>query len=99
MLAWNQESSCLLVNIEDLLGEPGGSTREKQKAVIEEIAAYLGESSDEKMAERLTEIDIPTASVFKKGAWQNLIDKETSDRLVECCENLCQEAGHQGAGK
>ena len=31
MLAWNQEPSCFLVSLEDLISQPGGATLEKQK--------------------------------------------------------------------
>ena len=94
MLTWNQEPSCFLVSLEDLICQPGGATLEKQKGVMTEIANYLGEPLYEDMVERLREIEVSTASVFKIGAWQNLIDPEISDRLVEYCEPLCEETGY-----
>ena len=70
------------------------ATLEKQKAMMAEIATYLGELLYDDVVEKLRKIEVSTASVFKIGAWQNLIDPEMSDRLVEYCQPLCQESGY-----
>lgn len=97
MLAWRDEPGCLFLRFEDLVGEAGGGSSEKQKEVMKKIALHLGVSFDHKIQAKLKEIYNPDARTFRKGkidAWKNSFDAELVKRLTEYCEPLCLEAGY-----
>lgn len=97
MLAWREEPGCLFLHFEDLVGEAGRGSNEKQKDVIKKIASHLGVSFDDKIQEKLKGIYNPDSRTFRKGkidAWKNSFDAELVKRLIEYCEPLCLEAGY-----
>lgn len=97
MLAWKNEPNCLFTNFEDLVGEQGGGTFEKQINVVKKIADYLKIPFDENIYSQLTEIYSPAARTFRTGKidkWKDSLDAESIEYLVEYCKPLCQEAGY-----
>ena len=97
MLAWQDEASCLFVRFEELVGEPGGGSADKQRDVVKKIAKTLGASFDD-IAPRLTEIYDPSSRTFRTGkidGWKDSMDAESLERLTAYCEPLCAEAGYE----
>jgi hypothetical protein len=95
MLAWRDEPGCLFLRFEDLIGEAGGGSYEKQKEVIQKIALHLGVPFDDKIVAKIKEVYNPNARTFRKGkidSWKNLMDAEKIQKLIEYCEPLCEEA-------
>jgi hypothetical protein len=97
MLAWRHEPGCLFLHFEDLVGEAGGGSSEKQKEVMKKIALSLGISFDDKIEAKLKEIYNPDSRTFRTGkvdGWKNSLEPEIIDGLIEYCQPLCQEAGY-----
>ena len=97
MLGWRDEPGCLFLRFEDLVGEAGGGSEEKQKEVIQKIALHLGVSFDEGVSNKIKEVYNPNSPTFRKGkidSWKNAMDPESIQKLIEYCEPLCKEAGY-----
>lgn len=97
MLAWRDEPGCLFLHFEDLVGEGGGGSYEKQEEVMKKIALHLGVSFDDKIAAKVKEVYNPNARTFRKGkidSWKSLMDAEKIQKLIEYCQPLCEEAGY-----
>ncbi|NES18188.1 MAG: sulfotransferase domain-containing protein [Symploca sp. SIO3E6] len=98
MLAWRNQPNCLFMHFEDLVGEQGGGSLEKQTKVIQSIASHLGMPFDENIAAKAKEIYNPASRTFRTGkidGWKSSMDKEIVERLVEYCEPLCKEVGYE----
>jgi hypothetical protein len=98
MLAWRNEPGCLFVRFEDLVGEQGGGSSDKQMDVIKNIASHLGIEFDAKISSQIEEIYNPSSRTFRMGkidGWKNSLDAESLERLIEYCKPLCQEAGYE----
>jgi hypothetical protein len=97
MLAWRDEPGCLFLRFEDLVGEAGGGSYEKQEDVMKKIALHLGVSFDDRVSAKIQEVYNPNARTFRKGnidSWKSLMDAEKIQKLIEYCEPLCEEAGY-----
>ncbi|NEQ10558.1 MAG: sulfotransferase domain-containing protein [Moorea sp. SIO4E2] len=97
MLAWRKEPNCLFVHFEDLVGEEGGGSVQKQKNVIKSIASHLGCPFDDKIYDKLPEIYRSSAQTLRIGkidGWKSAMDTESLESLVEYCKPLCREAGY-----
>ena len=97
MLAWRDEPGCLFLRFEDLVGEGGGGSNEKQKEVVKKIALHLGVSFDDQISAKLKEIYNPDSRTFRTGkidGWKNSLDQKIIEHLIEYCQPLCQEAGY-----
>ena len=98
MLAWRNDPDCLLVHFEDLIGEKGGGSAEKQKDTVKRIAAHLGHCFDDHIGAGLREIYNPSAPTFRIGqidSWKHSMDAESVNRVSAYCEPLCREAGYE----
>ncbi|MFK5970139.1 MAG: hypothetical protein QM487_08500 [Candidatus Marithrix sp.] len=94
ILAWQNDSNCLLIRFENLVDAPNGGQIEQQ--VVKNIASYL--NLDNIPTTRLTEIADPNAKTFKIDQidkWKSIIESVSLERIMEYCEPLCQEAGYQ----
>ncbi|MCH2049457.1 MAG: sulfotransferase domain-containing protein, partial [Trichodesmium sp. ALOHA_ZT_67] len=97
MLAWRDEPGCLLLRFEDLVGEAGGGSYEKQLETVKKIALHLGVSFDNHISSKLEEIYNPNSRTFrtgKIGGWKNSLDQGHLERLIEYCQPLCEEGGY-----
>ncbi|MBP0019129.1 MAG: sulfotransferase domain-containing protein [Cyanobacteria bacterium SBLK] len=97
MLAWRDRPGLLFLHFEDLVGEGGGGSHEKQMQAIERIAKYLDVPFDEGIIAKAQEIYNPNARTFRKGkidSWKTSLDAELVQRLIKYCEPLCIEAGY-----
>jgi len=97
MLSWDKDSSCLAIRFEDLVGEQGGGSLERQIDTVGRIALHLGVPLDDTIDAKLKEIYNPTARTFRIGkidAWKQSMEGEIVQRIAEYCEPLCQEAGY-----
>ncbi len=97
MLAWRDEPGCLFLHFEDLVGEGGGGSYEKQEEVMKKIALHLGVSFDDNIYAKIKEVYNPNARTFRKGkidSWKSLMDAEKIQKLIEYCEPLCEKAGY-----
>ncbi|MEA5469989.1 sulfotransferase domain-containing protein [Spirulina sp. 06S082] len=97
MLAWRDRPDCLFLHFEDLVGEGGGGSNEKQMQAIERIALHLGVSFGDRLATKVKEIYNPNSRTFRKGqidSWKTALDAELVQRLIEYCQPLCLEAGY-----
>jgi hypothetical protein len=98
MLAWRQEKNCLFIRFEDLVGEEGGGSAEKQKGVMSKICSYLNISFDDNILAQLSHIYNPSARTFRIGkidAWKSSMTPETIEKLNIYCQPLCEEAGYE----
>lgn len=97
MLAWRDRPDLLFLHFEDLVGEGGGGSHEKQMQAIERIALHLGVPFDDGIAAKVQEIYNPNSRTFRKGkidSWKTSLDAELVQRLITYCEPLCLEAGY-----
>jgi hypothetical protein len=96
MLAWQNDPDCLLVHFEDLVGEQGGGSAEKQKEAVRKIAAHLGFPFDHiaEVAEKIYNPSAPTFRIGQIDSWKRSMDPEAANRVSEYCEPLCREAGY-----
>lgn len=97
MLAWRNEEGCLFIHFEDLVGEQGGGTKEKQEAVVNKICSYLDIPFDDTIISQLGEIYNPGARTFRTGkidAWKSSMNAEDVEKLNIYCQPLCEEAGY-----
>ncbi|MCH2049458.1 MAG: sulfotransferase domain-containing protein [Trichodesmium sp. ALOHA_ZT_67] len=98
MLAWRNEPGCLFLRFEDLVGEAGGGSYEKQQEVVKKIALHLGVSFDDHISSKLKEIYNSNSRTFrtgKIGGWKNSLDQEIIEGLIEYCQPLFEEAGYR----
>jgi hypothetical protein len=98
LLAWEADSSCLVVRFEDLIGPQGGGSLERQRATVERIAAHLGRPFGE-VAERFSAVFDSSSRTFRTGqidGWQAELDPASLAYLNSCCAPLCQSAGYAG---
>ncbi|MCP4349104.1 MAG: sulfotransferase domain-containing protein [Desulfobacterales bacterium] len=97
MLTWRNEPDCLVLQFEELVGEQGSGSAEKQTIAVKKIAAHLGHPFDNRIAEGLKEIYNPSAPTFRIGqidSWKRSMNPEAVNRVSEYCEPLCREAGY-----
>jgi hypothetical protein len=97
MLPWRNEENCLFIHFEDLVGEKGGGTKEKQEAVVNKICSYLDIPFDDTIVSQLGEIYNPGARTFRTGkidGWKNSMNTEDVEKLNIYCQPLCEEAGY-----
>lgn len=98
MIAWQNEPNCLFVRFEDLIGEKGGGSYDKQRDTIKRIASYLGIPCDAQIEAKIKQIYDPSARTFRSGkidGWKNSLDSESIELLNKYCQPLCQEAGYE----
>lgn len=97
MLAWCNQPDCLVIRYEDLVGEPGGGSVERQMDAIQLIAATLDIPLDQAMLAQLQQMTHPTQSskISHIEAWRRQLSGETIEYLIEHCKSLCQQAGYE----
>ncbi|MEM9273398.1 MAG: sulfotransferase domain-containing protein [Cyanobacteria bacterium P01_F01_bin.143] len=98
ILAWGQDPNCLLVKFEDLIGEQGGGSKDKQAQTLRDLAAHLDIPWDEKISRQTKNVYDPKTRTFRVGninSWKNALEPENLARLTEYCEPLCKEAGYE----
>lgn len=97
MLDWSNDPNCLVVRFEDLIGEQGGGSSEKQKKTVKDIAHHLGHACDKHIISKLDNIYSPFAPTFRTGqidSWKKDVDADMVNRIMMYCEPLCREAGY-----
>ncbi|MFM6033482.1 MAG: sulfotransferase domain-containing protein [Dolichospermum sp.] len=97
MLAWRNQENCLFIHFEDLVGERGGGTKEKQEIVVHKICSYLDIPFDNTIVSQLGEIYNPGARTFRTGqihGWKSSMNAVDIDKLNIYCQTLCEEAGY-----
>jgi Sulfotransferase domain len=93
MLAWQNEPDCLLLRFEDLIGEQGGGSEQKQQQVMEKIAQHL----DCPITSPMPTVYNTTARTFRQGkidSWKDNLEADVLDYLTDYCLPLCDEAGY-----
>ena len=98
MLNWQKEPRCLIIRFEELVGELGGGSKEKQKQVVKNIATYLQHPFDNTIMNKLDTIYNPSSPTFRLGqvnSWKSSMPPETIERLTAYCKPLWQEAGYE----
>ena len=96
ILKWNNESNCLLIHFEDLIGEKGGGSQEQQENVVKNLAEYLDIELDDNI-DKVNQIYNPSSRTFRIGkidSWKDSMDAESIEYLIKYCEPLCNEAGY-----
>lgn len=99
MVAWKQDSTCLVVRFEDLVGVGGGGTLLRQQEAVEQIVAYLNYPPEQAadIANTVSAITDPTAYTFRidqKASWPSAVNSATIELVMSSCELLCEEAGY-----
>lgn len=99
MFAWRNDPSCFMVRFEDLVGEQGGGSAERQKTEVKRMAVFLGEAFDSSVTDKLDTIYNRSARTYRKGSvdsWKQALDAESVELLIEYCRLLCEETGYGG---
>ena len=97
MLAWRNNSKCLFIRFEDLVGEEGRGSSEKQEDTMGHIASHLEVPFDKNIASKLKRIYDRSSRTFRNGkidGWKHSMDAKHLDRLLAYCVPLCAEAGY-----
>ncbi len=97
MLAWCNQSSCLAIRFEDLIGVKGGGSQVRQKKVVEEMAHYLQCPFDDAVVTGLQAIYNPAAPTFRLGqvdSWMSAMAPDIIERLTDYCKPLCKAANY-----
>ncbi|MGV6808425.1 MAG: sulfotransferase domain-containing protein [bacterium] len=98
MLAWQQDSHCCFMRFEALIGEQGGGSAQQQKQVMQQLATYLGYSSEQYNSIDFSQIYNTQARTFRKGrvsGWQQGLPVDLVQRIEDYCRPLCQAAGYE----
>jgi Sulfotransferase domain len=98
MLKWCDDPNCLAVRFEDLIGEQGGGSQDKQRNVVKKIAEYLQQPFNDTIVSGLEKIYNPSALTFRignVGSWKSTLSPDIIERLTSYCEPLWQEAGYE----
>jgi len=98
MLLWRDEPDTLFIRFEDLIGEKGGGSHEKQKNVVKRIASHLGKKPGEIKEAELKKIYDSTSRTFSTGkinGWKSSMNKKQLAILCDHCKPLCKEAGYE----
>jgi hypothetical protein len=98
MLKWQQEPRCLMIRFEELVGEQGGGSNEKQQQVVKKMADYLKLPFNDTIVDNLNTLYNPASPTFRIGrvdSWKSSLKAETIKRLTTYCKPLCQEAGYE----
>lgn len=98
MLKWSDDPNCLAVRFEDLIGEQGCGSQDKQREVVEKMADYLQRPFNDAVISGLAHIYNPSAPTFRIGqvdSWKSTLSPEIIERLISYCEPLWQEAGYK----
>lgn len=97
MLAWQEDSDCLIVRYEDLIGDSG---RQKQREAILNIAASLNINAVSSVNEIVEELNGPETSwadhlrMDHIDEWKQTIAPHDWEYIMEYCQPLCREAGY-----
>jgi hypothetical protein len=92
MLAWQNEPNCLLLRFEDLIGEQGGGSEQRQQQVMAKMAQHLNCPITP-----MPTVYSTTARTFRQGkidSWKENLDAAVLDYLTDYCQPLCDEAGY-----
>lgn len=98
MLKWQQDPNCLVIRFEELVGEQGGGSKERQKQVIKNIASHINSPFNETINNNLSKIYNTSSPTFRIGqvdSWKSSMQPETIERLTAYCKPLWQEAGYE----
>ncbi len=85
ILAWEAEGA-LVVRFEDLVGEQGGGSAERQTETIRAIRAHIGLPDDDAAVERAVERSYGRSPTFRKGrsaGWRQHLSEAQAQRVVE----------------
>jgi len=97
MLAWQQQTGCLLLRFEDLIGEQGGGDNGLQYRSVVNIAEHLGYEADHLSEQQIASIYSPKARTFRSGqikSWQQNLSDQDAQHLDSYCRPLCKAAGY-----
>ena len=85
--AWCEHKNTLVVRFEDLIGENGGGTREKQLNTVKDIANHLevnlSQSEIDKIANKVFTTKSPTFRSGKTGGWKKEFSESQKNVLKE----------------
>lgn len=96
---WVEEPVCLTVRFEDLVGQSGGGSRERQEACIGAIARHLGLHISHECVERIAAQAFSSKSeTFRKGQigdWRNHFTDEHKRAFKETTGDLLIKWGYE----
>lgn len=90
--AWHDDSHCLMVRFEDLIGPQGGGTAIAQQETIKKIANHLGITLDHQKSYDSYDRESRTFRIGKIDGWK---DSEHHELIAEYCEKICKIAGYE----
>jgi len=94
MLAWAENSQCLLLRFEDLVGERG---REVQISTIQRVANYLDVDFNEAILLKLNRDNSPWVqrlNINSVESWTQVMTTADLDYIMRTCQSLSLEAGY-----
>jgi len=97
-LDWKRSGIALLVRFEDLVGEKGGGSAEKQKEAIYATLQFLGLGADAALVVRIQDNIFGSTSTFRKGridSWRSELPPQHLEMLNESLGSLLPEMGYE----
>jgi sulfotransferase 6B1 len=102
-LPWLDDPSVLVVRFEDMVGDSGGGSRERQLATVSDVAGHVGRRLSPQQLERTADrVWSPRSSTFrggKTGGWREVLTDEHLETLQRTAGPQMARLGYpMGAG-
>jgi hypothetical protein len=98
-IGWAQYSNGLCIKFEDLIGDKGGGSNDKQKGVIKKIVSYLGiDIGDVELGNIRGSLFSTKATTFRKGqigSWRDEFKKEHIMAFDKVAGNILDIFGYE----
>ncbi|NPA52253.1 MAG: sulfotransferase domain-containing protein [Aquificae bacterium] len=98
VLMWKKSNNCLIVKFEDLIGEKGGGSKEKQMETIESILIFLKRKDLLNEIEELADKLYGGTHTFRKGkkeTWKEELSTKLKKEIHDSIGNLIIELGYE----
>lgn len=96
---WQEKPEALLLRFEDLVGEQGGGSAERQNMVLFELVEFLGAHVDSMMIEQIrNNIYDVNARTFRKGmisSWREELSQEEFSLINDALADLIEIMGYE----
>lgn len=98
VLEWNNSDICLIVKFEDLIGEKGGGSREKQYEAIKNILHFIGREDLFSNVEKIANELYGGTHTFRKGkkeTWKEELSNEIISEINDSIGDLISKLGYE----
>jgi sulfotransferase 6B1 len=98
MMPWAHSPYVCAIRFEDLIGEPGGGSRERQIQTIQRVAQYLGIDISLEECEEVSNKIFGNTATFREGrigSWRNFFSPEHKMFFKQHTDNLVVDLGYE----